>query len=573
MRLVFVEQAIESGASLQHLQQCLAVIATLREQVATLEGRNESLENKLSMLQSTLNNYVAENDLLKRRLFGTKSERTNTSEFQLVLNGLFPEAQELQKQYEQMLCSGNDPEREGSEPKPEPEKKPRPKPKGRRDLSVLDLPRINVDIDDPELAKQGRLIDREQSFELLRFPGCLKVLVKHTAVYELARQGQKTLVTASQPRRLFARSLCNESVYAWIANEKFGLGVPLYRLEQKLELQQASIDRGTMCRYMEELGGTLGATVVHAMFEDARTHCHVLSTDATGASIQPVRTADKRRQACDKGHFFTVVADCDHVLYHYTRSHTSKAVSELFAGFSGYLQSDAASVYDILERGPPGEGEKPLQLVGCWAHCRRYFFEAAVTKHPAAVEGLRQIRDIFAAEAKFAKLDAVARLSQRQHVIAPLFDRFFAWVEHARQAEPGRTKLTQALGYASNQQKELRRVLLDGRLALDNNRSERALRRIVVGRKNWLFYGSDVHAEGAAAIFTVLASCRLHRIEPETYLREVLRVLAYWPSDRYIELAPNRWQATRSRLDPAQLAAHLGEIAVPPKVELASAAG
>ncbi len=127
------------------------------------------------------------------------------------------------------------------------------------------------------------------------------------------------------------------------------------------------------------------------------------------------------------------------------------------------------------------------------------------------------------------------------------------WVAERRRNEPGRTLFTRALGYATNQEAELRRVLSDGRLALDKTRSERALRTIVVGRKNWLFYGSDVHAQAAAAIFTLVASCRLHRLDPLDYLTPLLRVLPCWPDDRYIELAPKSRAATRALLDDAEL--------------------
>jgi transposase len=106
--------------------------------------------------------------------------------------------------------------------------------------------------------------------------------------------------------------------------------------------------------------------------------------------------------------------------------------------------------------------------------------------------------------------------------------------------------------------------LKDGEIPLDNTRAERALRTIVVGRKNWLFYGTDTHAEAAAAIFSIIASCRLHAIDPFTYFDEVLRVLPYWPHDRYLELAPQHWLATRARLDPSQLNQALSVIAVPP---------
>lgn len=106
-------------------------------------------------------------------------------------------------------------------------------------------------------------------------------------------------------------------------------------------------------------------------------------------------------------------------------------------------------------------------------------------------------------------------------------------------------------------------MLDDGRLPLDNTRSERALRKIVVGRKNWMFYGSDHHAESAAALFTIIASCRLHRIEPEQYLDEVLRLLPHWPQERFLELAPKFWNATRDKLDAFELDQPLGPFTIP----------
>lgn len=547
--------------------------------ITTLLDLVKSHEGKLSALQSTLLATIAENELLKRRLFGTKSERTNTSEFQLLIAGLFPENEALRDALTGALTpgdSGNDgDDGDAKTGRDEKEKKPRPTPKGRRDLSASDLPKIVCKIEDEELAKQGRLVRHESTYELMHLRGGLRVLEKQTAVYEIDVVGEKTLLAAEQPRRLFRRSLCHTSVYAWLAVEKFGLGVPCYRLEQSLAAEAESLDRGTMCRYLEDLGSTLATTVVEAMFRDARDNCRVLSTDATGAAIQPGSSADGRRQACKKGHFFTIVADCDHVLFHYVDSHSSEEVKKLFAGCAGHLQCDASSVYNVLDLGAPTllldlpdaeeeEAAKSLRLVGCWAHCRRYFFEAAITKHRSGLEGLAKIREMFRVDAQFKKLPPRDRKRRREVELAPLMDDFFAWVEQARQTEIGRTKASKALGYAHNQEHELRRVLEDGRLALDNTRSERALRPLVVGRKNWLFYGSDDHAQSAAAIFSILSSCRLHRIDAYAYLADVLRVLPYWPKDRMIELAPKYWVATRARLADAELAEHVGTITVPP---------
>jgi len=553
-----------------------ALVAERDAIIATLRALVQSHEGKIAALNNALRAYISENELLKRRLFGTKSERTNTSEFQLLLAGLFPEDAALREQLEQALAPGDSGANEDGEDAKtgsgdKEKSKPRAKPKGRRDLSASNLPKITCDIDDPELAKQGRLIRRESTYELMHVRGGLRVLEKRTAIYEIEVAAEKTVLAAQPPPRLFPRSLCHTSVYAWLAVEKFALGVPCYRLEQSLETEEESLDRGTMCRYLEELGATLGATIVEAMFADARDNCHVLSTDATGAAIQPEPSADGRRQACKKGHFFTLVADCDHVLFHYTESHTSDAVKALFKGFSGHLQCDAAPVYDVLERGvptllPEADEEERLRLVGCWAHCRRYFFEAAITKHPTALEGLKKIREMFRVDAQFAKLPPRDRKRRRAIELAPLIDDFFSWVEQARRTETGRTLATRALGYAHNQEHELRRVLEDGRLALDNTRSERALRRIVVGRKNWMFYGSDVHAESAAAIFSIVASCRLHRVDVYDYLCDVQRLLPFWPRERLIELAPKSWTATRARLDADELAKPVGVITVPPPV-------
>ncbi|MEI9940651.1 MAG: transposase [Pseudomonadota bacterium] len=277
------------------------------------------------------------------------------------------------------------------------------------------------------------------------------------------------------------------------------------------------------------------------------------------------RAKNGLRQSCKKGHFFTAVVDCESVLFAYTEKHTQDFVKKLFGGFRGYLQSDASNVCDILERGPPTDtdtGEK-IKLVGCWAHCRRYFFEAGICRYPVGVQGLMRIRAIYAADNAFRKLPPAQRKLMRDEHVRPLIDSFLQWVKEARASTDGRNLTTRAIGYAINQEAELRRVLDDGKLPLDNTRSERSLRKIVVGRKNWMFYGSDAHAESAAAIFSIIASCRLHSIDPQQCLDEIRRILPYWPRDRYLELAPNNWAATRAKLDPDELNTPLCSFTIP----------
>jgi transposase len=540
-----------------------ALIAALRLQNATLEDQVASLDGQIAALQSALVNHAAEIELLKRRLFGPRTERGGTSELQLLLGDMLAQQAVLQKQLDEALAK----KREGEDGVPPPAAPPpaeRPTPKGRRDLSVSSLPTIIVNLTDPELATKGKQIDYEESRQLFYEPGGFKVLVKRLAKYEIEVGGKTTVLGVKAPKTLFRRGLLHTSVLAWLAVQKFALGVPCYRLEQHIESQGERLDRGTMCRNLEEVGSVLGATIVHAMMRDAIEHCGVLSTDATGAAIQPGPREGGPKRACKKGHFFTIVADCDSVLFAYTEKHTQDAVAKLFHGYRGFLQCDASSVYDILDRGPPEDTDSGVVLVGCWAHARRYFFEAAICKYAVGVEGLTRLRAIYAADNPLAKLPPVDRKRARETLVVPLVDAFFQWVHEAARATQGRNLATKALGYAINQEQELRRVFLDGRIPLDNTRSERALRKVVVGRKNWMFYGSDTHAEAAAAIFSIIATCRLHRLDPWKYLDEVLRVLPYWPKERHLELAPKFWTATRASLDAAELTAPVGVITVPP---------
>jgi transposase len=528
---------------------------------SSLQAELVSLKLQIQSLHETLGNLTHENDLLKRRLYGTKSERSQTSEMQLTLGELFDAHKALQKQLDEAVQKAADEAGDGN-PKGTPGQR-KAHGGGRPQLELSKLPRTVVEIPDPDLESTAKRIGFEDSYLYLRQRGGWSVLVKRTIKYEVAGPSGPTVVAAPQPKTLFRKGLLHSSVVAHLLVQKFALGVPHYRLEQHMQAETVSIDRSTMCRYAEEAGGTLGSAIVHAMWQDALAQSCIISTDATSALIQPEKGDDGLRQACKKGHFFTAVADCDHVLFAYVERHTQDAVKSLFKGYKGYLQCDASNVYDILERGPPTEHGESVSLVGCFAHCRRYFFEAAICKYPVGVEGLARIRAMYAVDDAFQKLPPAKRLQMRDAHLRPLMDDFFEWVHRAYLTVEGRNLATRALGYARNQERELRRVLEDPRLPLDNTRAERSLRKIVVGRKAWMFYGSDAHAQSAAALFTLIASCRLHRIDPEQYIDEVLRLLPYWPPERYLELAPKCWNATRAQLDPKQLEAPLAAFTVP----------
>jgi hypothetical protein len=333
------------------------------------------------------------------------------------------------------------------------------------------------------------------------------------------------------------------------------------------------IDRGTMCRWLEEAGATVGATIVEAMRREALATAHCIATDATGVLVQPSRKPGDPSQPCRRAHFFVQIADADHVFFEYSPVETSEVVSELFAGYSGFVQADAKSVFDVLFR-PPKErdrvdddrtGRAACREVACWSHARTKHWETAVaTQHPVAREALARIMRMFHLDNKWKnRLPDVRKTLRdrhlRVHVVA-----FFEFVEQAyEEVKHQRGMLRSALGYCVRQKDALMRFLDDGALEMTNNHSERQLRRVAVGRNAWLFVGSDDHGQAAGNLLTLIASARLHKLDPEVYLRDVFRVLPHWPCDRYIELAPRYWRITRARLDRDELDREVGWLTIP----------
>jgi transposase len=544
----------------------LARIAELEALLSAERERSAQLEKEREVLRASHERLRLELELLKRRLFVAKAERVDTGQLELEF------AQKLRALEEVAgtlaMASGQQAEGESDQ-----KKKKKRKPSGRRDLKGLPLEEKRVEIGDPlfeELVAQGKAerIGFEESYKLAWQRGGMRRLVVARIKYRaLGREGEAQVETARVPPEVLPRSLAAPSLLAHVLSQKFCDGLPLHRLEDRAARDGVPLDRGTMSRWVEEAGASVGATVVAAAREEAMRTAFCIATDATGIAVQPEKRPDGARQACRRGHYFVLLADKDHVFFEYTPRETSAAVEELFRGYSGYIQADAKSVYDVLFRQPdtPPNEHDGRDEVGCWAHCRRKFWEATCAKSEVAREGLARIGRLFALEEAWSAEPPETRHRLRNAHLRPHLEAFFRWAQDEySKVRDERGLLRSALGYAVRQQQPLLRLLDDGRLVLDNNRSERELRRIAVGRKAWLFVGSDGHAQSAGNILSLVASARLHRLDPEAYLRDLFRVLAHWPRQRYLELAPRYWASTRARLDSQELAAELGPLTVPP---------
>jgi transposase len=554
------------------------------------------VKREYEQLHAAYTRKLEELALLKRRMFIAKAERPVAAAEQLVLDALFDRAKVDAKAQLDLAHAEDQATSEPSDdtspdaPKANPDAAggesggadSEPKKPARRNLDQSTLPVKRFEIHDPELQAEGTFFRFEISRQLGWERGGPVIIETALAIYRMPDEelpSATKLVTSAKPREVFRRGLLAPSFAARLLASKYVLGVPFYRLEDELGALGAPLDRGTMCRYAEEAGAVLGGIVV-AMRDDSLANACCLSTDATGVAVQPERLPDdKTRKPCRKAHFFVVLADRDHVFFEYQPKHTSAAVCDMFRGFTGYIQADAHTVYDALfagrtpKNGAPPTGPPPTE-VGCWAHARRKFWEAAVCKHADGVEGLRLIAQIYDIDRGLAKLSPAQRKRARDVAVRPLVDAFFVWAERALVKRPPRGLVNTALGYAVRHKIALQRFLEDGKLRLDNNHSERAARKIATGRKAWLFVGSDDHGSATGNLLSLVASCRLHGLDPEAYFAEVLRLIAVWPADRLLELSPRDWAATRARLDPKTFVDQVGYVVAPdalPAKEQASA--
>ena len=278
------------------------------------------------------------------------------------------------------------------------------------------------------------------------------------------------------------------------------------------------------------MGDALGTTVVKAMRAHGLATAFCISTDAAGVCVQPIYSHEKGSQPCKKGHFLVMIADRDLIVFQYLEKENGAAIYERFRGFAGH---------DGCER----------TEVGCWCHCRRRFWEAAVAKCQVAREGLVRLGRIFELDASWKDKPPSDIKRLRAQYLRPHVDSFFAWVDEQLLVFDNQRGYTRsALKYASNQRDVLTRFFDHG--------TSRA-------HQQWRGARHQVHRPGAQGMALLRQRRPRQELDPEEYLRCLIRLVPLWPEDRTLELTPLFWARTRDRLDPTQLAAELGPIAIP----------
>jgi transposase len=341
------------------------------------------------------------------------------------------------------------------------------------------------------------------------------------------------------------KGLAAPGLLAHVVVSKYADHLPLHRMEERFAREGVHLPRSTLCDWVAQVADLL-CPITDAMGK-AMLRAHRIHTDDTGIPVQ----AQGRTQ---KGHVWTYVADDDHVVFRYTPRRKSDGPREFLRGYKGYVQADAANLYDRLYS-DAGSDEGGAIEVGCWAHARRRFFEAQLTDRERALIGLGFIKKLYEADRGASRAPPIRRTEERRRLAAPLLEAFKAWLDAESLVVLPKAPIAEALGYTRNQWGALTRFLDDARLKLDNNSAERQLRRVAVGRKNWLFAGSDEGAERACVLYSLIASCKLHGVNPFDYLCDVLVRVGDHPARDVLALSPKNWKKPAKDLDTPQTAA------------------
>ena len=412
-------------------------------------------------------------------------------------------------------------------------KQPKRKGKKESDLSGLTVRRIDHYLSEEELEIEFGVNGWKQLPDAISkkyhfVPARVEVEEHHIGVY--ASKTDEHMVKADHPKALLHGSLVSPSLGAAIINGKYVNAVPLYRLEQEFQRYDLQITRQNMANWCIRLAEEYLSILYDHLHEELYFY-HVIQADET-----PVLVNHDGRKAGSKswmwvyrsGHLYQ---DRQIVLYEYQQTRNASHPREFLKGYDGICVTDGYQVYHTLEK----ELEE-LTIAGCWVHCRRRFDEALkLIPKPSQKESnafllMKQIQAIYREEGKLNDLSSDERLKQRQAVIKPLVDAFFAYLKTINVSK--KDKFGDAVRYARNQEKYLRVFLTDGDVPIDNNASERAIRGFCIGKKNWQMIDTIHGAKSSAMIYSIVETAKANNLKPFDYVQHLLEEIPKHMNDK-----------------------------------------
>ena len=358
------------------------------------------------------------------------------------------------------------------------------------------------------------------------------------------RTCEKIVQAPAQPKAI-ARVKASFATLAHVVVNKFDHHLPLYRQAEMMAAQGIEIDRSTLAGWAGQAAALLDPIV-------ARIREEGLRADKLHADDTPVPMLHPGRGRTATARLWTYVVDDRAsgaagpalVWYKFTPDRSGIHPQTELKSFTGLLQADGYAGYDKLYEGGR------VREVACWAHFRRKIFENhATSPTPLTTDLLERIAQLYAREADIRGQPPDLRRQHRQRHSKPLIDDLRTAIDDALRRLSPKSAMAKALVYGRKRWTALTRFLDDGRAEIDNNIAERAIRSIAIGRKNWLFAGSKAGGERAAALYSVIETCKLNGVEPQAYIADVIaRIASDWPASRWDELMPWNWTAASSPL-------------------------
>ena len=498
----------------------------LRAMIVAQHQEIVSQQEQLLSHQSEIEHLKLQIAQLRRMQFGRKSEKLERQIEQLELK--LEELETAKATRENLLASLTETTPKQASAKPVRQSLPE------------DLPR-EVKVHEPSVEAcpgcGGRLrkLGEDVSEVLERVPEHFKV-IRHVRP-KLSCSSCERIVQAPAPSRPIERGLAGPGLLAHVLVAKYCDHLPLYRQSEIYAREGVELGRSTLADWV---GGTsrLLSPLVEAIGR------HVLATPKLHADDIPVPVLAPGNGKTKIGRLWTYVRDDrpaadtapPAVWFAYSPDRRGEHPRFHLRSFRGFLQADGYAGFHHLYDG----GE--IQEAACWAHVRRKFYELEVAHaSPIAAAALQQIAALYAIEEEIRGRPPDGRLQIRTNRAGPLLDSLHAWLEKTLTQVSRKSEIAAAIRYALSRWRALVRYAEDGRLEIDNNAAERALRAVAIGRKNYLFAGADTGGERAAALYTLIGTAKLNELDPEAYLRYVLERISDHPITRIDELLP--WNA------------------------------
>jgi transposase len=506
--------------------------AELQTQIHLLQEQVASLQQALEQTRQALEASRRENtvlrqklDALARRFFGQRSEQLNAAQMELLLQGLV--------------------ESVVSEEKKEPPARPAPRsaPSSSQRLRTPDHLEVVRQVLEPELVQaqpdQWKKIGEETTRRLDYQPG--KFFWQETVRPKYVRLGQRELppVIAPAPAQVADHSLAAPGLLAQILVAKYCDHLPFYRQQQIFQQRHdVFISRQQMVQWTGQSVRLLSA--VSDFLKTQVRQSRYVQVDET-----PVRYQDPDLPGrCGQGYLWAASVPGQGVVYEWHASRAARCLDSLLGpAYQGKLQSDGYSAYPAFVK------NKAVELFGCWAHARRGFFEAQEQAPQVAGWFLNQMGQMYGWERqlRLSRAGPALRQAHRRAHSRMVVERCHRALHRLRPRYLPQSPMGQAISYALNQWPTLERFLDHGEVEIDNNLVENAIRPTAVGKKNWLFFGSEEAGQRSAVIYTLIENCKRHGVEPYTYLKDVLERLPATTNQKVGPLTPQNWQKARQQ--------------------------